>query len=109
MKAEAKEKVVNPGCLVYVVIEPSTRPHDKGYRPYQHFVLETEVRSVFLRADGEVHYTFATPFVVEDFLLSKEGAMEYLSSFFEPGTLDQVPYVSREEEAGNRLDDDLPF
>ena len=104
------EQFVRPGCMVYVVITPLTRSSYECFRPHPHFVLETEVRSACFTADGKVHYTFGTPFVVVDFILNKDGAMKYLSSFSEPGTKEQVPYVSHEEEEiGNLLDYELPF
>ena len=98
-----------PGCLVYVVITPLTQHRYDVYRPYKHFVLETKVQSVCFTADGEVHHTFSTPFVVDDFFLNKDDAVEYLSNFSEPGTLETIPYVSHEEEKKQLLEDDVPF
>jgi hypothetical protein len=96
--------------VVYVVITPATRSEFETYRPHKHFVLETEIASVCFSPDGQVYYTFSTPFIVREFFLSRRGAS--LRNFSEPGTKNLVPFVSRKqakEENAKLLDDDVPF
>lgn len=103
---------LSPGASVYVVVTPKTRTgeHREVYRPYSHFVLETKVQQVYFEADGTVHYSFITPFKVEEYFLLKHKAVKCLESFSEPGTLEPVPYVSHDEER-KKLDEieDIPF
>jgi hypothetical protein len=108
-KVSVPEQYVIPGCLVYVVITPSTRYRFEGYRPFTHFVLQTMVSTVCICVDGGVHYTFTTPFVVEDFFLSKDMAMKNLFNLSKSGKLEATGYVSHEEERKHLLEDDLPF
>ncbi len=106
---------LSPGEMAFAVITPSTETRWSDavvYRPHKHFVLETEVKSVCLSPDGQVHYVFSTPFVVEEFFPSREEATARLRSFSEPGTEEPVPFVSsKQEEDENKklLDDDVPF
>jgi hypothetical protein len=80
------------------------------YRPYPHFVLETKVQQVYFEADGTVHYSFATPFKIEEYFLLKHKAVRRLESMSEPGTLEPVPCVSHDEER-RKIDEieDIPF
>lgn len=102
---------LRPGHMAYVVITPMTRSGSEAYRPYNHFVLETEVTSVCFSPGGQAHYTFSTPFIVEESFPSREAATARLESFSEPGTKEPVPFVSneREKEEIAKLPDDIPF
>lgn len=110
-KVQVPERYLVPGDTVYVIITPAVPPEPMEYRPYKHFVLETVVRSVCLSPDGQAHYTFSTPFVVEKFFLSRDEAMAELQSFSEPGTKDPVHFVSskQEREEIDKIPDDIPF
>lgn len=105
-----------PGHMAYAVITPMTRPKFEGmkvYRPHRHFVLETEVRSVCFSPDGQVHYTFATPFVVEEFFLTRDEAIEKFRTYSEWAENGLVHCVTseQEKEENKKLseDDDIPF
>jgi hypothetical protein len=101
-----------PGASVYVVITPKTKAseHREVYRPYPHFVLETKVQQVYFEADGTAHYSFTTPFEVEEYFTLKHKAVRCLESFSELGTLESIPYVSHDEER-QKIDEieDIPF
>lgn len=108
-KVHVPETYLRPGHVVYVAITPATRSEFETYRPYKHFVLETEVASVCFSPDGQVYYTFSTPFIVREFFLSRRGAAA--KNFSEPGTKDLVPFVSskQEKEEIAKIPDDCPF
>lgn len=111
-KIRVPETYLVPGHMVYVVITPASRP-ELGfdvYRPYKHFVLETEVMNVCFSPDGQVHYAFSTRFIVKEFFLSRKEATARLESYSEPGTKDSVHFVSSAQEK-KELDeeDDIPF
>jgi len=112
-KVHVPETYLMPGSVVYAIITPMTRSSELGlYRPHNHFVLETEVKSVCFSPDGKVHYTFSTPFVVEEFFPSRGEATTKLRSLLEPGSPHPVPFVSskqEKEENKKLLDDDIPF
>jgi hypothetical protein len=105
------ERYLCPGCRVYTIITPGTRVRWKEvYRPHPHFVLETEVQTVYFSPDGVAHYRFATPFEVTEFFPSKDEAVKRLSNFSEPGVLEDVPFVSQDEEKQKLGEmDDIPF
>lgn len=111
------KKYLRPGQCVYVVITPMTSQQKDlcTYKPYTHFVLETEVKSVRLSSNGKALYTFTSPLRPEEPFLSREEAEARLRSYSEPGTLEEVPFVSKEQETKElrRLngldDDDVPF
>ncbi|MBI4065969.1 hypothetical protein HY412_02140 [Candidatus Kaiserbacteria bacterium] len=102
-----------PGHVAYAIITPMTRleSEDYGYRPHEHFILETEVMSVCFSPDGQTHYMFSTPFVVEEFFSSRKEATARLESYSEPGTKDPVHFVSsrKEKEELEKMIDDVPF
>ena len=105
------EGYVCPGCRVYAIITPRTQTRwENVYRPHPHFVLETEVRTVYFSPDGVAHYMFATPFEVTEFFPSKDEAIKRLSNFSESDVLKDVPCVSHEEEKQKLQElDDIPF
>jgi hypothetical protein len=102
---------LGPGQVVYVVITPTTCSRLPEYRPHKHFVLETEVESVCFSPDGQVYYTFSTPFIVDTFFLSRREAVVWLESYSEPGTKEPVPFVSSQQEKEEiaKIPDDIPF
>lgn len=108
------ETYLAPGQLVYAIITPMIKPSAGWavYRPYSHFVLETEIQSVRLSPSGTARYTFGTHYPLDEYFLSREEAETKLQSYSEPGTLEPVYFVSREEEK-KELDelqeDDIPF
>ena len=110
-KIRVPEAYLSPGHTAYVVITPMTRFNSDVYQPHKHFVLGTKVMSVCFSPDGQAHYTFSTPFVVEKFFLSRKEAVAELQSFSEPGTKDPVHFVSsrREKEEIDKMPDNLPF
>lgn len=110
-KVLAPLEYLEPDSVVYVIITPLTRCTFGEYRPHTHFVLETEVRSVCFSPDGQVHYSFSTPFIPEEFSPSREGAEARLQSYSEPGTERLVHFVSsaREKEELEKIEDDIPF
>jgi hypothetical protein len=98
------ETYFRPGQAIYAIITPLTPPCGKEwgnslYRPYPHFVLETEVRSVTLSSDGSARYTYATPLKPDEYFLTRKEAEERLRSYSEPGTSEPIHFVSHEEEA----------
>jgi len=105
------EAYLKPGHMVYVTIIPGTRSDFEVYRPHQYFVLETEVTSVCFSPDGQVHYTFSTPFIVEEFFLSCKEAVARLQNFLKSWKEDAVPFISskQEKEEIAKLPDNLPF
>jgi hypothetical protein len=104
------ESYLRPGERVYMVVTPTTRERYGAYRPYPHFVLEVEVSTVCLRADGSVHYTFSTPFEVNEIYHLKDKAVRALQSSLGPEASGNVPYVSHEQEQQGIADtDDIPF
>lgn len=115
-KISVPETYMQPGQCVFAIITPATLPHGDGwvvYRPYKHFILETYVKSVWLSPDGTAHYGFSTPLKPEEFFLSRKEATERLQSYSEPGTLEQINFVSKAREMQEleklRDDDDIPF
>lgn len=78
---------IRPGTTVYVIITPHIMPRsvDWVYRPHQHFVLETQVRGVYMTTDGQPVYSFVTPFKPSEYFLDREEAEAQLSSYSEPG------------------------
>lgn len=106
------ETCLLPGRVVYVVITPMTRSgSEEVYRPYKHFVLETKVTSVCFSPDGSVDYTFSTPFIVQEFFLSRKEATTKIENLLELATKGSVPFVSSKQEKGEiaKLPDDIPF
>lgn len=108
------EEYLMPGAVVYAIITPATRlvSEEYGYRPHKHFILETEVESVCFSPDGQVHYTFSTPFIIgEEFFLSMNDAEKRLRVLSAPRSGNFVRFVSREEEKREleKIEDDVPF
>jgi hypothetical protein len=100
------------GSVVYAIITPLILPKELVYRPYGHFILETEVKSIWFSPDGEVHYGFTTPFSPEEFFGSRKEAEARLRSYSEPGTLDPIYFVSSKKEKKELEkinEDDIPF
>ena len=110
-KVVVPETYLLPGRLAYTVITPRTEPKPDMHRPWSHFVLEVEVQSVCFTPDGQVHYSFSTPFAVQAFFLSRKEAEAELEKFSEPGTKDRIRFVSREDEKKwlDSQPDDVPF
>lgn len=108
------DSYLRPGQTVYAIITPMIKPSAGWavYRPYSHFVLETEIQSVRLSPSGTARYTFGTPYPLDEYFLSRKEAETKLQSYSEPGTLEPVHFVSREEEK-KELDelqeDNIPF
>lgn len=97
-----------PGSMAYTVITPKTESVSDVYRPDSYFVLELEVRSVFFTPDGEVHYSFSTPFIVQKFFRTAEEASR---EFCSRALGNSIRIVSREEERMwlDNQPDDVPF
>jgi hypothetical protein len=90
---------LRPGKRVYVIITPMIEPKGEWvYRPYSHFVLETEVRSVCLSMTGTALYAFDTPLRPDEHFLTRKKAEERLRSYSEPGTAEPIHFVSMKEE-----------
>lgn len=108
------ESYFRPGQVVYAVITPLTEPRysEWVYRPHPHFILETEVRSVTLAPGGTARYTYATPLRPEELFPTREEAAQRLQSYSEPGTAEEIRFVSMEEEKKQLeelKEDDVPF
>lgn len=110
------KKYLKPGQCVFAIITPVTPSRyswrEVLYRPHQHFVLETSVKKVWFSPDGKVHYVFTTSFKLGEYFLFREEAEARLRSYSEPGTLEEVPFVSEAEETAGLeklADDDVPF
>jgi hypothetical protein len=102
---------LRPGESVYAIITPMTEPQSGWvYKPYSHFVLEMEVQSVCLSMSGTALYTFDTPLRPDEHFGTREEAEERLRSYSEPGTLEDIHFVSRKEEKEELAKiDDNPF
>jgi hypothetical protein len=99
-----------PGDSVYTVITPWILSRSEAYRPYSHFVLETQVSTVCFSPDGVPHYTFETRFEVKEYFLLKHKAIRSLESLCLPGSLKLVPFVSFEEDQQKLSEiEDIPF
>ncbi len=98
-KLKVPENYLNPGQVVYLSVLPQTRTQmELVYRPYDYFVLETEVGSVCLLPSGEVAYSFRTPFEWREFFLSREKATENLRHAAKLKHDETVHFVSKEED-----------
>lgn len=100
-----------PGQRVFVVITARIDPRDHVYRPYTHFVLETEVRSAYFDLEGAVHYDFKTPFRPEEHFVTRNEAMERMRSHPE-WRHQKIEFVSMQEEVAalKKMDEEnLPF
>lgn len=111
-RVRVPETHLNPGQCVYIIVTPVTRADRDNFRPHSYFILETKVRSVSFSPDGRVHFTYATPFEVEEHFNSREEAAAILADSSVPGVPDSIPFVSHDEERYEllkMLDDDIPF
>ena len=110
-KVVVPETYLLPGRLAYTAITPRTEPKSDVYRPHSHFVLEIEVQSVFFTPDGQVHYSFSTPFVVGNVFFSSQEAAQELKKLLSLTPYDPVRFVSRKDEREwlDSQPDDVPF
>jgi hypothetical protein len=98
-RVKVPEQHLHPGNSVYVIITPKIGSlQEEVYRPYTHFVLETKISTVCFSPDGEVHYTFTTPFDVIKYFLEKDQAIRELENLSEPVIHAGVPVVTHKEE-----------
>lgn len=98
------------GDVMYLVITPQVMPKQFVYRPFEHFVLETIVRSVCFSPDGKVHVEFETPFRSEEYFVLREDAESRLRSYLKTGAKQPLHFVSHATEVAE-LDkiEDIPF
>lgn len=99
------------GDVIYLVITPRVMmPKGFVYRPFEHFVLETIVRSVCFSPDGKVHIEFNTSFRSEDYFVLREDAESRLRSYLKVDVNQLLHFVSHatEVEELNKIED-IPF
>lgn len=92
------ESYLSPGQVVYLAVGPLTRTADVPlYRPYNYFVLETEVREVTFDPTGTVHYSLAAPFAWYEFFPTRKKAEDSLRTDVKLQSSEVVHFVSKVE------------
>lgn len=69
-------KYFQPGTMVYIAVTPNIRTGKFEYRPYESFILEVPISSVWFTPNGISHAGLSNPYGAEEHFPTREAAMK---------------------------------